>query len=79
MRLRSVTLLRERVADWTTYPFVVPAIRTLESLEIPYGPETRVKIKLPIDSSNSTCHRAVGGGRWIPWFADLSWEQSVDC
>lgn len=34
MRLRSVTLLRERVSDWTIYPFVVPAICTLKSLEI---------------------------------------------
>ncbi len=34
MRLLSVALLRERVADWSVYPFVVPAIRTLEKIEI---------------------------------------------
>ena len=34
MRLLSVCLLQERVADWSVYPFVIPAIRTLESLEI---------------------------------------------
>lgn len=33
MRLLSVALLRERVTDWLTYPFVIPAIRTLEKLE----------------------------------------------
>jgi len=30
--LRSVTLLREKIADFQTYPFTVPAIRELESL-----------------------------------------------
>jgi predicted ATPase len=34
MRLRSITLLRDRVKDWSVYPFVVPAIQCLESLEI---------------------------------------------
>jgi predicted ATPase len=34
MRLLSVMLLRERVTDWSSYPFFVPAIRTLEKLEI---------------------------------------------
>jgi predicted ATPase len=34
MRLLSVGLLRERVTDWSVYPFVVPAIRTLGTLEI---------------------------------------------
>jgi len=34
MRVLSVTLLREKVTDWLTYPFLVPAIRTLEKLEI---------------------------------------------
>jgi predicted ATPase len=34
MRLRSITLLRDRVKDWSVYPFVVPAIRCLKSLEI---------------------------------------------
>src|SRR5580698_1334262 len=34
MRLLSVTLLRDRVTDWTAYPFVVPAIRSLESIPI---------------------------------------------
>ena len=34
MRLLSVGLLRERVTDWSVYPFFVPAIRTLETLEI---------------------------------------------
>jgi hypothetical protein len=24
MRLRSITLLRDRVKDWSVYPFVVP-------------------------------------------------------
>jgi predicted ATPase len=33
MRLLSVMLLRERVTDWLAYPFVIPAIRTLEKLE----------------------------------------------
>ncbi|MBT9329539.1 AAA family ATPase [Acidipila sp. 4G-K13] len=34
MRLRSVRLLHERINDWNTYPFTVPTIRTLETLEI---------------------------------------------
>ena len=34
MRLRSITLLKDRVKDWSIYPFVVPAIQCLESLEI---------------------------------------------
>ena len=34
MRLLSVALQREKVADWSVYPFVVPAIRTLETLEV---------------------------------------------
>jgi predicted ATPase len=34
MRLRSITLLRDRVEDWSVYPFVVPAIQGLESLEV---------------------------------------------
>jgi predicted ATPase len=34
MRLKSVTLLRDRVKDWGVYPFSVPAIQRLESLEI---------------------------------------------
>jgi len=34
MRLRSLKLLRERVGDWDKYPFTVPAIRTLDTLEI---------------------------------------------
>jgi predicted ATPase len=33
MFLRSVTLLRERVTDWGKFPFTVPAIREMESLE----------------------------------------------
>ncbi|HEY6446797.1 MAG TPA: AAA family ATPase [Acidobacteriaceae bacterium] len=32
--LRKITLLRERVADWDSYPFRVPVIRRLESLEL---------------------------------------------
>jgi predicted ATPase len=34
MRLQSVTLLRDKVPDWSVYPFVVPAIRKLERLDI---------------------------------------------
>jgi hypothetical protein len=30
--LRSVTVLREKIADFQTYPFTVPAIRELEFL-----------------------------------------------
>ena len=32
MFLRSVTLLRERISDFSVYPFSIPAIRELESL-----------------------------------------------
>ena len=32
--LKSVSLLKERVADWNTYPFCVPAIATLSELKI---------------------------------------------
>lgn len=39
MFLRSVTLLRERVTDWRKFPFTVPAIRELNSLEFT-GPVT---------------------------------------
>jgi len=38
-----------------------------------------LEITLRNDSSSSTCHRAVRGGKWILRFANLSWEQSVDC
>jgi predicted ATPase len=34
MRLKNITLLRDRVEDWNVYPFAVRAIRRLESLEI---------------------------------------------
>lgn len=34
MKLLSVTLLRDKVTDWTAYPFLVPAIRSLESIAI---------------------------------------------
>jgi predicted ATPase len=34
MRLLSIALLRDKVADWLAYPFLIPAIRTLEKLEI---------------------------------------------
>lgn len=33
MFLRSVTLLRDRVEDFQTYPFSIPAVRHLETLE----------------------------------------------
>ncbi len=33
MFLRSVTLLREKITDLNAYPFTVPAIRGLESLD----------------------------------------------
>ena len=32
--LKRITLLRERVADWTTYPFSVPAIATLPDINL---------------------------------------------
>jgi predicted ATPase len=32
--LRTITLLREKVADWDSYPFTVPAIRRLEELRL---------------------------------------------
>jgi predicted ATPase len=32
--LKSITLLRERVQDWDTYPFCVPAIRAFEQLTL---------------------------------------------
>jgi predicted ATPase len=34
VRLRSIKLLRDRVADWNIYPFAVQSIRTLDTLEI---------------------------------------------
>lgn len=34
MRLISLTLLKERVENWDVYPFTVPAIQSLESLEV---------------------------------------------
>src|ERR1700744_2704428 len=34
MKILSVTRLRDKVTDWTAYPFVVPAIRSLESIPI---------------------------------------------
>lgn len=34
MRLKKITLLRDRVLDWNTYPFNVPAIQSLNELEI---------------------------------------------
>jgi predicted ATPase len=32
--LRKITLLRDRVADWESYPFCVPAIRALDELTL---------------------------------------------
>ena len=32
--LRKISLLREKVADWESYPFCVPAIRALEELTL---------------------------------------------
>lgn len=38
--LRSVMLVRERVADWSTYPFSIPAVRSLEAQrELPLHPK----------------------------------------
>jgi predicted ATPase len=34
MRLRSLTLLRDKVTNWDIYPFTVPAIHHLETLEV---------------------------------------------
>jgi predicted ATPase len=34
MRLKKVTLLRERVSDWNAYPFNISAIKSLTALEI---------------------------------------------
>jgi len=34
MRLKKISLLRPRVADWSKYPFNIPAIASLESIEI---------------------------------------------
>lgn len=34
MRLKKISLLKERVESWDKYPFTVPAIRSLEELEI---------------------------------------------
>jgi len=33
-RLKSVKLLRERVARWDEYPFSIPSVRSLETLEL---------------------------------------------
>lgn len=33
-RLKKISLLREKVADWEKYPFTVPVIRALEELEL---------------------------------------------
>ena len=34
MRLKKITLLKDRVESWEKYPFNVPAIRTLDEIEI---------------------------------------------
>src|ERR1700723_3734658 len=34
MRLKEITLLRQRVTEWNEYPFNIPAIASLHSLEI---------------------------------------------
>jgi predicted ATPase len=34
LMLKKITLLRERVEDWTTYPFCVPAIASLPEISI---------------------------------------------
>ena len=39
------------------------------------GNSNPVQVRLPNDSSSSTCHRAVAGGKRILWLAALSWEQ----
>jgi predicted ATPase len=32
--LKTISLLRDRVSDWDSYPFCVPAIRHLEKLDL---------------------------------------------
>ncbi|HEY0564449.1 MAG TPA: AAA family ATPase, partial [Terriglobales bacterium] len=32
--LKRITLLRERVGDWNAYPFTVPAVRALDTIEL---------------------------------------------
>src|SRR5215472_14460004 len=32
--LRTIALLQDRVSDWDSYPFCVPAIRRLEKIEL---------------------------------------------
>ncbi len=32
-RLRDITLLRGRVADWEVYPFAIPVIRSLSDIK----------------------------------------------
>src|SRR5215469_12556580 len=34
MRLKKITLLKDRVESWEKYPFNMPAIRTLDEIEI---------------------------------------------
>ena len=34
MRLTKISLLRQRVADWSEHPFNIPAIGSLDNLEI---------------------------------------------
>jgi len=34
MRLKKISLLRERVTKWSEYPFNIPAIASLDSLEL---------------------------------------------
>jgi predicted ATPase len=34
MRLKKISLMRERVTQWSEYPFNIPAIASLGSLEI---------------------------------------------
>src|SRR3954454_21176558 len=41
------------------------------------GNSNAMRIRLPTDSSSSTCHRCGLGGEPILWLRSLSWHQSV--
>ena len=50
--VREIVLVRERVEDWTQYPFTIPAVNRLESLRVP-APKSAQGIIMKCIGNNS--------------------------
>jgi len=64
--LRSVTLLREKIADFQTYPFTVPAIRTRKEAQ------SRIFEYIEFFYNRKRVHSAIG------YLTPVEYEQMYD-